>query len=174
MAPASHPAGLAVTPRASCQIVVLEAAAAGVPVAVVKIGDVLDLIEPEETGLLFDPADLHSVGAALAKLLANREYAEGLATQAKVRARERFHPQNIAARHLEIYSQIASSRPSAARTPAPEVGWGVAPSDPHAAVFEQARSGGCPTMTCRLNRRGNMPINIAVLHRLSSPVVELL
>jgi len=58
----------------------------------------------------------------MAKLLANREYAEGLATQAKVRARERFHPQNIAGRHLEIYSQIASSRPSAARTPAPEVG----------------------------------------------------
>ncbi len=106
----------------NCPMVVLEAAAAGVPVAAAEIGGLPDLIETEQSGLLFDPADDDSIRAAVSKLLGNRDYAGGLATQAKVRARERFHPLHIARRHLEIYGEIASSRPNVARTPAPAVG----------------------------------------------------
>src|SRR5438445_5539316 len=95
----------------SCPMVVLAATAAGVSVAAAKIGGLPDLIEPEETGLLFDPTDSDSISGAVAKLLLNRDYAGGLAIAARTRARARFHPQNIARRHLEIYSEMASNRP---------------------------------------------------------------
>jgi len=97
-------------------MVVLEAVAAA------KFGGRPDLIEPVETGLLFDPADHDRIGTAVAKLPANRDHAPGLATAAQMRARERFHPQTIARRHLEIYGEIAPSRRKAAPTPTHEVG----------------------------------------------------
>ncbi len=106
----------------NCPMVVLEAAAAGVPVAAAEIGGLPDLIESEATGLLFDPTADDSISAAVAKLLLNRDYAGGLAIEARMRAKERFHPQNIARRHLNIYSEVASSRPSATPTLTHEVG----------------------------------------------------
>jgi glycosyltransferase involved in cell wall biosynthesis len=90
----------------NCPMVVLEAMAAGVPVLASKIGGVPDLIESEKTGLFCNPEQPESFRTGVARLLADREFAQQLAVTAKAEARRRFHPQVIARQHLEIYRQV--------------------------------------------------------------------
>ena len=96
----------------NCPMVVLEAMAAGVPVLAANVGGVPDLIEPEKTGLFCDPTRPESFAAGVARLLDDPAQAARLARTARAAARERFHPQIIAQRHLEIYREVlAGSRP---------------------------------------------------------------
>jgi glycosyltransferase involved in cell wall biosynthesis len=90
----------------NCPMAVLEAMAASVPVVAAKVGGVPDLIEDGKTGLFCDPQNAASMGGAVEKLLAQPEFARALAAEAKVRAKERFHPVVIARRHLEIYREV--------------------------------------------------------------------
>jgi len=91
----------------NCPMVVLEAMAAGVPVAAAHVGGVPDLVRHGETGLLFDPLNKEDMAAAMKQLLEDRELS--MAARAQVEARQRFHPEIIAARHLEIYRDVLSS-----------------------------------------------------------------
>jgi glycosyltransferase involved in cell wall biosynthesis len=91
----------------NCPMVVLEAMASGVPVAAARVGGVPDLVRPEETGLLFDPTNREDVASAVKLLLEDR--AGSMALRARGEARKRFHPQIIAARHVEIYREVLSS-----------------------------------------------------------------
>lgn len=90
----------------NCPMVVLEAMAAGLPVAASRIGGIPDLIDDGQHGLLFNPRDPESVRTALCKLLAEPQAAKAMAAQAKSRARERYHPSVIAQRHMEIYREV--------------------------------------------------------------------
>lgn len=92
----------------NCPMAVLEAMAAGVPVAAARVGGVPDLVRDGETGWLFDPLDLPSLANAMRKLIENADRA--MADRSRLEARERFHPRVIAARHLEIYREVLSSR----------------------------------------------------------------
>jgi hypothetical protein len=150
----------------NCPMVVLEAAAAGGPVAAAKSGGLPDLIEPEETRLLFDPADSDSISGAVAKLLINRDYAEGLAIEAGMQARERCHAQTAARRHVAIYSEIASSRQHATLTLTRETR--AARFDSQAAAFERAGRPRCPSSRGRVYLGLFMPIRVAVLDLLPS------
>jgi glycosyltransferase involved in cell wall biosynthesis len=87
-------------------MVVLEAAAAGVPVVAANVGGIPDLIEDGKNGLLCDPFNATSMGGTVEKLLAQPELARTLAREANRRAQERFHPMVIARRHLEIYREV--------------------------------------------------------------------
>jgi glycosyltransferase involved in cell wall biosynthesis len=91
----------------NCPMAVLEAMAAGVPVAAARVGGVPDLVRHGETGLLFDPLSGEAMVAAMKQLLEDREPA--MAARAQGEARRRFHPEIIAARHLEIYREVLSS-----------------------------------------------------------------
>jgi glycosyltransferase involved in cell wall biosynthesis len=91
----------------NCPMVVLESMAAGVPVAAARVGGVPDLVRSGETGLLFDPSSEEAMAAALQQLLDDRERA--MAARAREEARQRFHPEIIALRHLEIYREVLSA-----------------------------------------------------------------
>jgi len=91
----------------NCPMVVLEAMAAGVPVAAARVGGIPDLVRHEETGLLFDPLDDKTMAAATKELL--MEPARGRAVRARAEARERFLPEIIARRHVDIYREVVSS-----------------------------------------------------------------
>ena len=93
----------------NCPMVVLEAMAAGVPVIASRVGGVPDLIEPGVTGLFCDPARPETFRTAVAQLLADSAQAAALARAARVSARERFHPVNVARRHVEIYREVLAS-----------------------------------------------------------------
>jgi glycosyltransferase involved in cell wall biosynthesis len=91
----------------NCPMVVLEAMAAGVPVAAARVGGVPDLVRTGETGLLFDPLSEQAMAAAIKQLLEDRE--PSMTARAQAEARKRFHSEIIAARHLEIYREVLSS-----------------------------------------------------------------
>jgi glycosyltransferase involved in cell wall biosynthesis len=93
----------------NCPMAVLEAAAANVPVVAAKVGGVPDLIEDGKTGLFCDPQNSASMASAAEKMLAQPEFARALAAEAKMRAKERFHPLVVARRHLEIYREVLAA-----------------------------------------------------------------
>ncbi|MDB6123732.1 MAG: hypothetical protein JWQ71_2725 [Pedosphaera sp.] len=94
----------------NCPMVVLEAMAAGVPVLAAKVGGLPDLIEEGKNGMFLDPLDPASMRDMTGRMLDNPGMARKLAEVAKARARERYHPQVIAERHMEIYREVLGSR----------------------------------------------------------------
>jgi glycosyltransferase involved in cell wall biosynthesis len=90
----------------NCPMVVLEAAAAGVPALASNVGGVPDLIIPEETGLFCDPMQPETFRTGVARLLDDRALAARLARAARAEAVRRFHPLAIARGHLEIYRDV--------------------------------------------------------------------
>jgi glycosyltransferase involved in cell wall biosynthesis len=105
----------------NCPMAVLEAMAAGLPVAAANVGGVPDLITHGSDGLLFDPTNENSIASAIAELLADDKKRDRLAWTAKEKALRCFHPHQIAEKHIAIYRQImasAQARPSAPGTPA--------------------------------------------------------
>lgn len=94
----------------NCPMVVLEAMAAGVPVAAARVGGVPELIAEGETGLMFDPTAAAIISQTMERLLDDPARASQLAATAKRVALERFHPASIARRHVEIYREVLNSR----------------------------------------------------------------
>ncbi|MFH1111420.1 MAG: glycosyltransferase family 4 protein [Planctomycetota bacterium] len=90
----------------NCPMAVVEAMAAGVPVAASRIGGIPDLIEDGVTGLLFDPNDASDIRWAARRLLEDAPLAERFARTARERAMTQYHPRAIAERHLEIYREV--------------------------------------------------------------------
>jgi glycosyltransferase involved in cell wall biosynthesis len=93
----------------NCPMAVLEAMAAGVPVAASKVGGLPDLIEDGQTGFFCDPLEEASLAAAIERMLLDPAATAQVARQARERARERFHPEVVARRHVEIYREVLSS-----------------------------------------------------------------
>ncbi|MDX6767751.1 MAG: glycosyltransferase family 4 protein [Candidatus Methylacidiphilales bacterium] len=94
----------------NCPMVVLEAMAAGVPVAAASVGGVPDLIENDLTGILFDPLDAASMARGVMALFA--EHSHAMAARACAQARLRYHPRGVADRHVSIYREVLQSGPS--------------------------------------------------------------
>jgi glycosyltransferase involved in cell wall biosynthesis len=93
----------------NCPMTVLEAMAAGVPVVAAQVGGLPDLIAEGKTGFFCNPLEAASMAAAVEKVLVNPSAAAEVARQARQRARESFHPEVIARRHLEIYREVLNS-----------------------------------------------------------------
>lgn len=93
----------------NCPMVILEAMAAGVPVMAANVGGVPDLVTHGRTGLLFNPKEPSEMRQALLRLLDFPREAEDMAKSAKEIAWKRFHPREIASRHLEIYRDVLSN-----------------------------------------------------------------
>ncbi len=83
-------------------LTVTEAMWKGRPVVASGIGGILDQIVDGEHGLLVDPTDLASFGAAVATVLTDPELASRLGENAKERVRESF----LGVRHLLQYGEL--------------------------------------------------------------------
>lgn len=90
----------------NCPMVVLEAMAAGLPVAASRVGGVPDLITHEKDGLMFDPNDSADLRTCLERLVSEPDTRARLGAAGRITAQERFHPKIIAAAHLEIYREV--------------------------------------------------------------------
>jgi glycosyltransferase involved in cell wall biosynthesis len=90
----------------NCPMVVLEAMAAGLPVAASRVGGIPDLVEHERDGLLFDPHAPADVRSCIERLIRDPALRAGFATRGRAKALEKFHPQKIAERHVEIYREV--------------------------------------------------------------------
>ncbi len=94
----------------NCPMVILEAMAAGLPVAASRIGGIPDLIDHGVNGLLFDPKDSSQIREAVMELLSDPQARKKMADAGKKRALERYHPVEIARQHLEIYREVMRRR----------------------------------------------------------------
>jgi len=86
-------------------MVILEAMAAGLPVAASHVGGIPDLITDGETGRLFDPADPTAIRHAVQSMLADPAGSQQLAARARERILRDHLPQTIARRQLAIYEE---------------------------------------------------------------------
>jgi len=90
----------------NCPMVVLEAMAAGLPVAASRVGGVPDLITHEKDGLMFDPNHPSEMRASIEKLVKEPDTRARLGAEGRITAREHFHPKVIANEHLNIYREV--------------------------------------------------------------------
>lgn len=90
----------------NCPMVVLEAAASGLPFAASRVGGVPDLIEDNVTGLLFDPSSKDEIRAAITRMVQDKHLAQSAAATALKACRHRFAPESVALEHLKIYNTV--------------------------------------------------------------------
>jgi len=89
----------------NCPMVVLEAMAAGVPVAASRIGGIPDLIRDGDTGCLFDPGNPDSILSAVRAILSDPVGTRQRALHARDQMLRNHHPRIVACKHLEIYRE---------------------------------------------------------------------
>lgn len=106
-------AGLLVLPSLedNCPMVVLEAMAAGVPVAASRIGGIPDLIEDNVSGLLFDPLKPPEISRAVEAMIENPQAAAEMGARGKIRALQKHRPIIVAQEHLNIYQELLRASP---------------------------------------------------------------
>ncbi|MDA7979680.1 MAG: glycosyltransferase family 4 protein [Pirellulales bacterium] len=94
-------------------LTVVESFAAGRPVVASDLPGLADLILPNQTGLLVPPDDSQALSAAIVKLASGSRFTDQLG-QAARRSAEQYAWPCIAAKHLQLYEQLATKRASAA------------------------------------------------------------
>jgi glycosyltransferase involved in cell wall biosynthesis len=90
----------------NCPMVILEAAAAGLPFAASRVGGIPDLIKHNVTGLLFDPSSSDEISAAIARFVSEKNSRLNLADAALVYCKKHFAAEVVAREHLSIYSTV--------------------------------------------------------------------
>jgi len=87
-------------------LVLAESMAAGTPVVANNVGGIPFVVTDGKTGLLANPADIHSLADNICMLIGSPNRREELAINAQEEARHRFHPASIAQRTLAVYEEI--------------------------------------------------------------------
>ncbi len=82
----------------------LEALASSVPVVAARVGGLSEVVRDGETGRLVELGDVYGQARVSAELLQDPERLERYRRAARADARERFDPEQIANRYLEVYS----------------------------------------------------------------------
>ncbi|MEC8948654.1 MAG: glycosyltransferase, partial [Candidatus Thermoplasmatota archaeon] len=87
-------------------IVLLEAAAAGLPAVATRVGGVPEAIIEGETGLLVEYGDATPLAAALGRLLDDPAGAREMGRKGRERARDEFDWDSIVARVEQLYLSL--------------------------------------------------------------------
>lgn len=94
-------------------IAAIEGMAAGLPVVASGIGGLLDIIRPEENGLLVPPSDPHALAGAIRRLLHEPEVAAALARRGMEDFERRYTPAVMARGFLDVYRKLVARHPTA-------------------------------------------------------------
>ncbi|QOY90870.1 glycosyltransferase [Paludibaculum fermentans] len=94
---------------------VMEAMAAGLPVAVTAVGGVPELVETGRSGLLCNPGDVDSLASALRTLAGSAALRRGFGEQAMARAEARFGEQAMVRAYEQLYAEELAGRTSNVR-----------------------------------------------------------
>jgi glycosyltransferase involved in cell wall biosynthesis len=88
----------------NCPMVILEAAAAGLPFAASRVGGIPDLIKHNVSGLLFDPSSSDEISGVIERLVSEKQSRLALAESALASCKKHFAAESVAREHLGIYS----------------------------------------------------------------------
>jgi glycosyltransferase involved in cell wall biosynthesis len=91
-------------------LVLVEAAATGLPLVATALGGIPEIVEDGETGLLVPPDDPDALSAALGRLVDDPELRRGIGSRAAAVARERFDAEKNAAKLVELILSVAQGR----------------------------------------------------------------
>jgi glycosyltransferase involved in cell wall biosynthesis len=91
-------------------VAALEAMARSRPVVASAVGGLAETVIPEATGLLVPPDDSAALGAALARVLADRELARRLGAAGAARVAEHFLADRMVAAYESLYREILAER----------------------------------------------------------------
>ena len=86
--------------------VLLEAMAANLPIVATAVGGVPEMVENNQSALLVRPNDPPAIAASIAKLLADKDLAQQLATTAAVLVDTQHNPENYARSLVEIFREV--------------------------------------------------------------------
>jgi glycosyltransferase involved in cell wall biosynthesis len=87
-------------------LVVVEAAAAGLPIVASQVGGIPEIITHEHDGLLVPPGEPNALAAAVQRLLNDPEQARRLGENARRTAIERFSAEAMAERYMKLYERL--------------------------------------------------------------------
>ena len=90
---------------------VFEAYAHGVPVLGAQRGGIPEIIEPERTGLLFDPDQPETLQRGIQQFQRNPDLIRKMGERALAKAQE-FLPERIVAEHEQVYDAVRGGKPS--------------------------------------------------------------
>jgi L-malate glycosyltransferase len=90
--------------------IILDAFAAGVPVAATAAGGIPELVHDGETGLLAPVGDAPTLAASILRLLDNRIEADQLAQRAKRWVADKCSVDHMADRYLKVYREVLDQR----------------------------------------------------------------
>jgi glycosyltransferase involved in cell wall biosynthesis len=91
-------------------LAVLEAWAAGVPVAASRVGGLPELIDDEHNGLLFAPGDEAGLTTALCKLLTDTELARQMSVAGRHQVQTRFSLDRMAKDYQRHYLDVLAQK----------------------------------------------------------------
>jgi glycosyltransferase involved in cell wall biosynthesis len=87
----------------------LEAMAAGLPVVASSVGGLPELVEDGRTGYVVPPADPATLAARLRHLVRHADLREAMGAAGRVRVRQHFSPQRMAAEIAAVYDRLLDS-----------------------------------------------------------------
>lgn len=96
--------------REQCPVALLEAMAAGAPVAAASVGAVPDLLDGGAAGLLVPPANPRVLAGAIARLLADPSLASSLAERGRIRVETRFSSGAMGTAYAAVYDEVSGGR----------------------------------------------------------------
>jgi lipopolysaccharide/colanic/teichoic acid biosynthesis glycosyltransferase len=96
-------------------VVIIEAAAMGVPAVATNIYGIQDAIVANETGLLFNLGDERDLGDKLKQLILDQDLRQKLGANARSRVINSFDQQQVLQAFLEFYQSMLGKQPSAPR-----------------------------------------------------------
>jgi alpha-maltose-1-phosphate synthase len=91
-------------------IINLEAMACETPVVASAVGGIPEVVVPEETGILVDPADSGQIAASVNRLLKNPDLAAEMGKRGRRRVEEKFSWDSIAARTRDMYRDLLAEK----------------------------------------------------------------
>ena len=97
--------------RESFGVVLLEAAALGVPAVATRIVGIVDAIKDGETGLLVEPKNAADLALALTRLIKSEPLRQKLGLAARQRAENRFRAERVNALLLADYARFSDTPP---------------------------------------------------------------
>ncbi|MHB1462434.1 MAG: glycosyltransferase family 4 protein [Armatimonadota bacterium] len=90
-------------------IVILEAWAAGLPVAASRVGGVPSFVKHEYDALLFDPSDISAMAQSVCDVLMHPAISQGLAEKGLLKAQQQYSWEIITRRMVSIYDEVRAA-----------------------------------------------------------------